>query len=226
MVAQSARAAIAHANAYSSCQQGMCLKYVHVWLEIPAMYASAAEAWMRARDKHPGDQTAPAGVPVFWTGGSQGYGHIALSVGGGKCRSTDVPSAGRVATVEIDWITEHWGQKYMGWTEDLNGVTIPYADRTLPNDAASGIVYVEKLHRGQTNSDSVRRLRYRLNGHSQMPAGRRPGLGAGYGIKVVNAVKYYQTTIAPKTPGPKDGSSMSNQQANQLFGPAYKVVTA
>lgn len=224
MVVQSAKAAMANANAYSTCQSGLCLKYVRTWLEIGSKEASAAKAWAAAKNKHAKDPNPPAGVPVFWTGGSQGYGHIALSVGNGKCRSTDVPGGGKVGTVDIAWITSHWGQKYEGWTEDLNGVTIPYAAKAPTNKGASGKVYVAKLVLGQQNSDSVARLRYRLTNHTQIPAGRKPGNGGGYGAKVKAAVSYWQNEVAHKIAGPKDGKSLSNQQAEVLFGPAYTVV--
>lgn len=224
MVVQTAREAIANANAYSTCTPGLCLKYTRTWLEIPSRYPDAATSYAQAEKKHPGDANPPAGFPCMWYGGSKGYGHIALSVGGGKCRSTDVPNGGRVGTVEIDWITRYWGQKYQGWTEDLNGMLLPYAAREVESEFAKGKIYVEKLKFKQLQSDSVGRLRYRLDNHSQIPAGRRPGPGVGYGVKVVNAVRYWQRNVGSKAPGPKDGTYLSNQQANLLFGPAYEVI--
>lgn len=130
MVAQSANAAVAKANAYTTCKVGMCLMYTRTWLGINALYPDAITAWNKAKKRHT-KGTPPKGAPVFWRGGK--HGHIALSVGGGKCRSTDRPRAGKVSTVTIDSISRAWGYTYVGWTEDLNGVTIPY----LANAGAS-----------------------------------------------------------------------------------------
>lgn len=104
---------------------GMCLVFSRSAFEVSAYYGSAALAWRQAEHKHvvnPG--RCPAGVPVFWLGGSHGYGHIAVSIGGGLVRSTDWPRGGQVGTAAISTISRTWGQQFMGWTEDLNRVRI------------------------------------------------------------------------------------------------------
>jgi hypothetical protein len=105
---------------------GMCLQQVRMWCGINARYPDAATAWRNTNDRHPGKKNAPRGSAVFWTGGSKGYGHIALSLGNGKVRSTDAGGRGRVATVDIDWVARNWGQHYAGWSWDINEVTIPH----------------------------------------------------------------------------------------------------
>src|SRR5215471_1223651 len=129
MVASSANAAVATANRYTTCQEGMCLKYVHIWLEIGSLYPTAISAWNHARYRHAGS-TPPRGAPTFWADGSTGAGHIALSLGGGNIRSTDVYSSYHVSSVPLTWIRNNWGLPYLGWSEDLNGVNIPWL-RTL-----------------------------------------------------------------------------------------------
>lgn len=115
---------------------GMCLVFTRSAFSVPARYGSARLAWTNARRKHrTGSGGIPPGVPVFWLGGSHGYGHIALSLGNGLCRSTDWPHAYQVNTARIDDITRRWGQHFQGWTEDLNGITVYKG-----NAAASGFV--------------------------------------------------------------------------------------
>lgn len=112
----------------------MCQQYVRSCFDVGAYYPSAAAAWHGAKKRHAlkGDgSSAPRGVPVFWLGGSKGYGHIAMSLGNGMCRSTDWPSSGRVGDVKIDTITKTWHQDLVGWSEDLNTVTI----WTKPDDS-------------------------------------------------------------------------------------------
>ena len=103
---------------------GMCLQVCRTWAGISARYPDAATAWRNTNDRHPGNRNPPRGSAVFWTGGSRGYGHIAISLGGGKVRSTDAGGRGRVATVELGWVERNWGQHYAGWSWDINEQTI------------------------------------------------------------------------------------------------------
>lgn len=84
----------------------------------------AVDAWERATLRHT-DRNPPPGVPVYWSGGRSGHGHIAISWPGGMIRSTDAPIVGRVGTVTLAYPEKDWGLRYLGWSEDLNGVLIP-----------------------------------------------------------------------------------------------------
>ena len=134
MVASSATEAVHNARRYLTCDPGMCLKYVRTWLEIGSRYPDAQSAWNNAKHKHTGG-TPPAGAPVFWRKPGGGHGHIGLSVGGGRFRGTDMTVARRVSEQVLSWPTSHWGYPYLGWTEDLNGVMIPWLDATPTGDA-------------------------------------------------------------------------------------------
>jgi hypothetical protein len=227
MVVQSGNDAVNNANRYKTCRAGMCLQYVRTWLEIPSGNPSAITAWNAAKKKHiqgrdADAQNPPRGAPVFWGGGK--YGHIALAVDNERGRSTDTTRVGQVSTQNGNWWRVNWNKPYLGWTEDLNGVDIPYLRNGGADEWSSGAVYVTKLHRDQKNSDSVARLCYRLIHNSKIPKDKRPPEQVrGYGPNIVRAVKYWQTEVRPKCPGPKDGKSMSNEQANLLFGKNYDV---
>jgi hypothetical protein len=122
-------AAVANARSYSSYESGMCLKWVRgpCW-EVGSLYGSAIEAWQGARFKHPGDRTPPLGAPCFYSGGK--YGHIVIWTGG-EIRSTDCTSTGRVSDTDLDWPVRTWGQTYLGWAEDLNGILLPLEGDTM-----------------------------------------------------------------------------------------------
>lgn len=107
---------------------GMCLQWSRQRAAIASLYGDAATAWRNTNDPHPGDRFPPRGAMAYWSGGSQGYGHIAVSVGGGWVRSTDAGGRGRVATVEIGWPGEAWGLPYAGWAWDVNEITIPHEE--------------------------------------------------------------------------------------------------
>jgi hypothetical protein len=227
MVVQSGNDAVANANKYKTNRVGMCLQYVRTWLEIPAGNPSAIAAWNAAKRKHVNGrdkdaQSPPRGAPVFWGGGK--YGHIALAVNNDLGRSTDTTRAGQVSTQNGNWWRVNWNKPYLGWTEDLNGVDIPYLRNGGASQWSEGLVLVSKLHRDQKNSDSVARLCYRLMKAKRIPKDKKPPAQVrGYGPKIQQAVKYWQNEVAPKVPGPKDGKSLSNAQANRLFGRRYDV---
>ena len=132
MVAQTAKIATDNAKRYTSNSPGMCLKYTRTWLEIASYYGDAATAWKHCKKRHPGDRNPPKGAPVLWTGGSHGYGHAALSMGGGKIRTTDATSSGQTSTQDLSYPERVWGLTYAGWAEDLNTVTIPYLGAVAP----------------------------------------------------------------------------------------------
>lgn len=105
---------------------GLCLQKVRGCYLVAAKYPDAASAWenagIRHKDRNPLD--IPRGVPVFWTGGSAGHGHIAISTGDGYCWSTDIERPGFFDHVRIADIERRWGLPLVGWTEDLNGVRV------------------------------------------------------------------------------------------------------
>lgn len=111
-----------------------CLVFVRSCFNVDAHHRSAIEAWRGARRRHPVSRGShvPTGVPVFWSTGT--WGHVALSIGGGYCLSNDILRPGRIDVVKIDTITRRWGAKLLGWTEDLNGVTVasPRANPAQP----------------------------------------------------------------------------------------------
>ena len=106
--------------------RGWCLVFTRSCFGVPALYASATQAWQQAMNRHPTTDAAsiPRGVPVFWTGGSHGFGHIALSRGDGTCWTTDFVRAGEVDVARIDAIGPGWGLTLAGWSEDVNGVRV------------------------------------------------------------------------------------------------------
>lgn len=118
--------AVAVARRYTRWPHGYCAAFVqkvygHGWVG-----SSALDAWHRATHKHT-SYPPPAGVPVYWDAkGRNPYGHIAVSLGGGKVRSSDFPRSGAVGTVDIRWIERNWPNtgRYLGWSDDIAGVII------------------------------------------------------------------------------------------------------
>lgn len=125
MATRNAEATAKNAEQSTSNGVGMCLQWSRERANIPALQPDAATAWKHAVHRHPGDKKPPRGAMVYWTGGSKGYGHIAVSLGNGKIRSSDSGGSGRPATVDIDWPTRTWGMPYAGWADNVNDRVIP-----------------------------------------------------------------------------------------------------
>lgn len=107
---------------------GYCLQQSRDWADIDALYPDAATAWRNVDKgaKHR-DRRPPRGSAVYWIGGSRGFGHIAISLGAGRVRSTDAGGAGRVETRTLGWFDRNWPSlKFAGWSWDINEVTIPH----------------------------------------------------------------------------------------------------
>jgi hypothetical protein len=104
---------------------GHCLEWSREQAGIPSKYMDATTAWEHASGRRPADADPPRGAAVYWTGGSSGYGHIAISLGNGKVRSSDAGGYGQVATVRIHQISELWDLHYAGWANTINGYRIP-----------------------------------------------------------------------------------------------------
>jgi hypothetical protein len=116
------------AEADATNDPGMCLQQCRLWADIPSRYPDATTAWKNANQRHVGDRNPPRGAAVYWTGGSQGYGHIAIALDdhGDRIRSTDAGGSGRVATQSLAWFDAHWPSlDYAGWADNINEVTIP-----------------------------------------------------------------------------------------------------
>src|SRR5262249_3802557 len=102
--------------------------------KLGSLYGSAIEAWNGARHKHPGDRNPPLGAPCFYKGGQ--YGHIVIyaDLTDKDMRSTDCPTSGKVSEEDLGWPERAWGDDYLGWTEDLNGVDLPLTEEDEMNE--------------------------------------------------------------------------------------------
>ena len=117
--------AIAWSKTQTKGYVGLCLVFVRSCFNIAVKYPSAAAAWAAAKKKHHTSSTAsiPAGAPVFFDVPGNKYDHVALYLGGGLFR-TNYSAKGTVITASLDHAVFNT-MRMLGWTEDLNGVTIP-----------------------------------------------------------------------------------------------------
>lgn len=118
------RTAVRWASGRSYWPTRTCMVFVRTALRVGPRYATPRIAWRAAGHRHRTTfARIPAGVPVY-TAGRSAPGHIVLSLGNGMVRSTDWPRPGRVGTVSLSRLLSSWGHRYVGWSEDLNGVRV------------------------------------------------------------------------------------------------------
>lgn len=119
-------------------EPGLCLKNVRYGFGIAPKYGTAFQAALHAGDLKvvPRKGSKVRNRPVFWSGGSHGYGHIAVLDGctkvgrNARCWTTDWPNPvtgradGKFRRVRVDTISKRWGLTLMGYADRLNGVDI------------------------------------------------------------------------------------------------------
>lgn len=118
---------------------GYCLKFTREVFEIGSYYASAIDAWNGAQDKHPGDRFPPLAVPVFFQSPSV-YDHIATHVGGGQIVTTFNDEIRQMSLADMEY---SYGP-YLGWSGDLNGVTVYTGTSDTGEDWLSYLSYDEQ----------------------------------------------------------------------------------
>lgn len=130
-----------------------------------------------------------------------------------------------------------------GQTGNTTGAHLHYEERTEPfryNDQdrepvfshdghdlrdspwSEGDIYLSKLHFGQQDSDSVKRLQFRLR-HHQIPeaASKRLRVTGNWAAQTTDAVRRWQRHVAEE--GRNDGLALPPFQARRLFGDRYTV---
>lgn len=103
---------------------GYCLKTIRSLFLVMPLYPDAETGWEQAvyRHKTSDPDEIPWGVPVWWTNGR--YGHIAFSLGKGRCLTTDYVKTGYLGVARIEPLAAWCGGRLVGWSEDINGVIV------------------------------------------------------------------------------------------------------
>lgn len=206
---------------YDIRQTGMCIGVTRQSWGIPPLGASALIAW-RNVPHNMRHVTAPSQVPMgaicYGLHGEYGqpayqYGHAWLSVGNGKCLSTDYGGSGTWTeqAVNLPRWTGVNDVTWSAWTPFgmLPLVAVPLPPKPAPAPGAPGWrqgkkIYKSKMHLGQQNSDSVWNVTVGLHAHGYWP---HP-YADDYGNTLRDAVAAFQR---------KQG--WSGQQADGIPGP-------
>ena len=210
---RSAQEAVAASRRWTTNSYGMCLYTVQTWLAAPWSGPWAEDAWHRWGGHHPGDMNPPPGVPVYWHNPRSKYGHIALSVGGGRIRSTDWPGARRVGELTIPQMTAAWNIQYLGWADRFSGGTI----QGIGQSHQANKTYLSKLKRGQRNSESVKNLQRALKkAFPHAPAAKRLPVTGTYGKQTAFLVFKYKVKRMGQDRAKADRDKVGAEMAKAL----------
>ena len=120
---------------------GWCLRYAQSFFGAPAMYNSAWEAWEHQQFRHPASEPLPDVPVLIWfehwgTYGPTGaerygnWGDVRIHVPGDAIYGAPITGTAsgtsRVGTIQE--IERGIGARYVGWSEDINGLRVaePY----------------------------------------------------------------------------------------------------
>lgn len=190
---------VARARRHTRGFSGQCLRFVVTCLDGQHRYGLPnANAAFRESKHLNTTGTPPAGVPVYFLGSK--HGHVALSVGGGRIRSTDWPSRNKIGEVKISVLAETWGRRYAGWAADIAGHRIP-ALAAGASATASAAQSVKRPYPGHSTTpgdrgDTVRVIQDRLNA-----LGARVAEDGRFGPATEAAVKKFQRDRRLETDG-------------------------
>lgn len=132
--------------AFGTYRAGLCLEAVskalgsyYLTSDKPGWYTYALRGWQNTpANRKRSDRNPPKGAVVYFSASGNGYGHICLSLGGGRIASTDVPRNGVVGVTTIDALERAWNRTYLGWADWLMGheVTVAAVAPPTPGVAA------------------------------------------------------------------------------------------
>lgn len=102
--------------------KGLCQSFVRSSMGAPAWAPTAYDAWLKVPQAHRNDGSlalVPAGAAVYFERNHRGAerpGHVALSLGGGRCLSNDIYRAGMIDEAGLSVFGPSWNMTYLGWS--------------------------------------------------------------------------------------------------------------
>jgi hypothetical protein len=102
---------------------GLCLQFVRTCFDVGSYYYSAIDAWNASPTKHPGDRNPPPAVPLYFSTPSQ-YDHVVFCCSPNEIVTTFNDQIRSYTGNAISGIERDFNGTYLGWTEDINRVTV------------------------------------------------------------------------------------------------------
>jgi hypothetical protein len=132
---------------------GYCLKAIRSLFLVDALWPDAETACENLQHLHreTDPNNIPWGVPIWWVNGR--HGHVAMSLGKGRCLTTDYVKTGYLGVAQTDRLASWCGGRLVGWSEDINGVVVWRPKSAAePWDINDRVAFVRAaLQRARTN---------------------------------------------------------------------------
>ena len=122
---------------------GWCHRFARNVFGAPMGYNSAWEAWQATEYKHPTSEPLPSGAAVllwfshYGTYGSPptygNWGHVAIHVPGIGIYTSPGYGYGQEVWTTIGQIESRFASKYVGWSEDINGLRVAAPSTSTPD---------------------------------------------------------------------------------------------
>ena len=110
---------------------GYCLRFTQSVYKAPVKYPTAWDAWLNQTGKHADRNMPNVDVPIFYeswgtyNGVTKNWGHAAVyQASTGRVFSSPGSGYGNTWFSSIADSERRWGMRYVGWTENLNGLQI------------------------------------------------------------------------------------------------------
>ena len=134
-------AQLVHPNPNIWCRPGWCLQYVREAFGItPGVQPTATAGWNASPTKHR-DRNFPTGVwhPVWFSLKNVPAGHVALRAPNGNVYSTSDDNNTPHCHPDLDDLINYYNRygqpiTYLGWTEDIENVTVIDLDNSIDYD--------------------------------------------------------------------------------------------
>lgn len=141
---------------------GWCLRYAQSFFGAPVKHPSAWAAWNATVHKHGPNVPVPGGVAVllwfshYGTYGSPptygNWGHVAIHVSGDAIYTSPGSGWGFERWGTIAQIEQRFNCKYVGWSEDINGLRVVAPEALQPTQRQVGSNPVKRRADASTSS--------------------------------------------------------------------------
>lgn len=154
MTVASREQAVKNALASQSATPGTCQLWTRTQFGAPSAGdrdrdndADANDGWLSepVKARH-FDRKFPAGVPLYFKNSDgTGFGHRTVSLPGGKTRSIDISDdgtfyqPGNVGSATIEQVERAMGLTYVGWSETITGLPIPFKTPKPVKNTSRGV---------------------------------------------------------------------------------------
>ena len=130
---------------------GFCLRFTQTVWGAPVRYNTAWDAWKATKLKHVGEFLPDVAVPIWFDhwgtyGGVYGqYGHVVTYFPGRGFLSSPTSGVGQNWLKDIQHVERVYNSKYVGWSEDINGLRVAeIGDDELNDEQNNALMSVYK----------------------------------------------------------------------------------